>query len=56
MLYSILALLHLILWLIAAFEILTSAKDLGWKVVWLLIVFLLPLIGLVLYYLIARGK
>lgn len=53
---SILGLLHLILWLIAAVEILTSNKTLGNKVLWLLIVFLLPLIGLILYFLIGRGK
>ena len=54
--YSILGLLHLIFFLIAAFEILTGGKPLGQKVLWLLIIFLLPLIGLILYYLIGRGK
>ncbi|MGH7130564.1 MAG: PLDc N-terminal domain-containing protein [Phycisphaerales bacterium] len=56
MLYTILGLLHLILWLIAAVEILMSSKPLGNKVLWLLIIFLLPLIGLILYYLLGRGK
>lgn len=56
MLYTILAVLHLILWLIAAVEILKSSRDLGSKVLWLLVIFLLPLIGLVLYYLLGRGK
>lgn len=56
MLYTILGILHLILWLIAAFEILNSGKSLGSKVLWLLVIFLLPLLGLILYYLLGRGK
>jgi hypothetical protein len=55
-LYSILGLIHLILFLIAAFEILTSSKPLGQKFLWLLLIFLLPLVGLVIYYLVGRGK
>lgn len=54
--YGIIGLLHLILWLIAAFEILNSGKDVGYKVLWLLIILLLPFLGLVLYFLLARGK
>ncbi len=54
MLYSLLGLLHLILWLIAAVELFKSGRPLGEKVIWLLIIFLLPLLGLVLYYLIGR--
>ena len=55
MLYTILGILHLVLWLIAAVEILTSSKSLGNKVLWLLVIFLLPLIGLILYFLLGRG-
>lgn len=54
MLYRVLALLHLILWLVAAVEILNSTKSLGSKVLWLLAVFLLPVVGLVVYYLFGR--
>jgi hypothetical protein len=54
--YSILGIIHLILFLIAAFEILTGSKSLGQKILWLLIIFLLPIIGLILYYVIGRGK
>lgn len=54
MLYSILGLLHLIFFLIAAFEILTSKRDLMEKVLWLLLIFLLPLIGLIIYYFMGR--
>ncbi len=54
MLYTVLAVLHLILFLIAAFEILGSKRDLMDKVLWLLLIFLLPLVGLIIYYLIGR--
>ena len=56
MLWQILTLLHLILFLIAAFEILTSSKELLHKVLWLLLILLFPLIGLIIYYLMGRGK
>jgi len=56
MLYTILSILHLILFLIAAFEILSSSKPLGNKVLWLLLIFLLPLIGLIIYFLVGRGN
>ena len=56
MLYTILGVVHLILFLIAAFEILTSGKPLLHKVLWLLLIFLLPLIGLIIYFLLGRGK
>jgi hypothetical protein len=56
MILSILGLLHLIFFLIAAFEILTGSKSLGGKVLWLLIVFCFPLVGLILYYFVGRGK
>lgn len=55
MLYQILGLLHLILFLIAAFEILTSGKALLNKVLWMLLILLLPVVGLILYYLLGRG-
>jgi hypothetical protein len=56
MLYTILGVLHLILFLIAAVEILTGSKSLGNKVLWLLIILLFPLIGLIVYYVMGRGK
>jgi len=56
MLYTILGVLHLVLWIIAAIEILGSSKTLGSKVLWLLIILLLPLIGLIIYYVAGRGK
>ena len=56
MLYQILAVIHLILFIIAAIEILMSSKDLLKKVLWLLLIFLLPLIGLIIYFVAGRGK
>ena len=54
MLYQILGVIHLILFLIAGYEIITSNKDLGKKVLWLLLILLFPLVGLVIYYLLGR--
>lgn len=54
MLMKLLAVLHLVLWLVAAFEILNSTKKAGEKVLWLLLIFLLPVIGLVLYFFLGR--
>lgn len=56
MVYQILGILHLILFVIAAYEILSSSKRLLNKVLWLLLIFLLPVVGLVIYYLIGRAK
>ncbi|MBX3383461.1 MAG: PLDc N-terminal domain-containing protein [Phycisphaeraceae bacterium] len=56
MLYTIIGVLHFVLFLIAAFEVLTGSKPLGHKVLWLLLILLLPIVGLVLYYLLGRDK
>lgn len=55
MLYQILVLVHFILFLIAAFEILTSGKPLLHKVLWMLLILLLPVVGLIIYYVLGRG-
>jgi len=52
--YGLLGLLHLILWIIAAVEILRSSRPVTEKVIWLLVILLLPLVGLILYYLLGR--
>ncbi len=54
MIMKLLGVLHLVLWLIAAFEILNSSKPLQTKVIWLLVIFLLPFLGLLLYFLMGR--
>ncbi len=56
MLFKVLGLLHLILWVVAAVEILSSEKSAEKKALWLLVIFLLPVVGLVLYFLLGRGK
>lgn len=56
MVYSIVGILHLILWIWAIIDILGSGKSAGEKLLWILIVLLLPLIGLILYVLIGRGR
>jgi hypothetical protein len=53
-LYSLLGLLHLILWIIAAVEIVRSSRPIGGKVLWLLVILLLPLIGLIIYFVLGR--
>lgn len=55
MLEVILGIIHLVLFLVAAVEILGSNKSVGSKVLWLLLIFFLPLIGLVIYFLVGRG-
>lgn len=52
--YGILGLLILILDIIAIISILGAAKSVGWKVVWTLVVLLLPLLGMILYFLIGK--
>jgi hypothetical protein len=54
--YSLLGLLHLIIWIWAIVDILKSGKSSGEKLLWILVVFLLPLLGLILYILLGRGK
>ncbi|GDX97903.1 hypothetical protein LBMAG48_03070 [Phycisphaerae bacterium] len=50
----LLGLLHLILWVIAAVDIVKSSRSLGSKVLWLLVILLLPVVGLILYYVVGR--
>lgn len=56
MLYTILGIIHLVLWIIAVIEIIGSSKPALQKLLWILVVLFLPLIGLIIYYLIGRGK
>ena len=54
--YSLLGILHLIVFIWAIIDILKSGKDPLEKLLWILVVLLLPLIGLIIYILIGRGK
>jgi hypothetical protein len=54
--YGLLSLLHLILWIIAVVDIVKSDKSLLVKALWIVVVLLMPLFGIILYYLIGRKK
>lgn len=56
MLFGILGLVHLALWIWALIDILGSSMTAGNKILWLLVVLLLPVIGLIIYFLIGRGR
>lgn len=55
MLYSVLGIVHLVLLIIAVVDIVKSGMSIEKKLLWILIIALLPLIGLILYFLIGRG-
>jgi len=54
--YDIIGLLILILDIYAIYLIVKSSAEAGMKLVWVIVVLLLPLIGPILYLLIGRGK
>lgn len=56
MLYTILGVVHLVLFVIAAVDIVSSNKSLMAKLLWLLLIFLLPVVGLIIYFLMGRGS
>ena len=53
--YGIIGLIVLILDIIAIVSILGAGKSVGWKLLWTLIVLLLPVIGMILYFLIGKN-
>lgn len=53
---GIIGLIILILDIVAIVDIVKSSMDSGKKILWLLLVILLPVIGLVLYFLIGKKK
>ena len=55
LLYTVLGLIHLILWIIAAVEIIAGGKPLLHKVIWLLLILFVPLVGLIIYNLVGRS-
>jgi hypothetical protein len=54
--YSLLGILHLIVFIWAIIDILKSGKPGIEKLLWILVVLLLPVIGLIIYILVGRGK
>jgi hypothetical protein len=54
MIETILGVIHLVLFVIAAIEIVGSNKSIGAKILWLLLIFLLPIVGLIVYFFVGR--
>ncbi len=52
--YGIIGLIVLILDIIAIVSILQSGKSIGWKVLWTLFVLLLPVIGMIHYFVVGK--
>ena len=55
MVYSVLGIVHLVLLIIAIVDIVQSGMAIEKKLLWILLIALLPIIGLVLYYVLGRG-
>jgi hypothetical protein len=53
--FGILGLIVLVLDIIALVSIFQAAKPVGWKVIWALVVILLPIIGMIVYFLIGKS-
>ena len=53
---TLLGVVVLILDIIAIVDVLKSAMDTGKKVLWVLLILILPLIGMVLYFLLGKKK
>lgn len=51
---GLLGIIHVVLVLVALFDIIKSNRSTGSKIGWFLIVFFFPLVGLILYWAIAR--
>ena len=54
--YSLLGLVILVLDIIAIVSILKSGADTGTKLLWVVLVILLPVVGMVLYFLMGPGR
>ena len=54
--YSVLGLIILVLDIIAIVSILKSSADTGTKLLWIILVILLPVIGMILYFLMGPGR
>ena len=54
--YSFIGLVILVLDIIAIVSILKSGADTGTKLLWIILVILLPVIGMILYFLMGPGR
>ena len=53
---TLLGLIVLVLDIVAIVDLLKSAKDTGKKVLWVILILILPLIGMVIYFLVGKKK
>ena len=57
---SLLKLVGTILWVIlfvwSLLDIIRAHKDIGWKLVWIIVCLAFPIVGVIIYYLFARQK
>lgn len=51
---SLLGLIILVLDIIAIVDVIKSSKDTGKKILWILLIIILPVVGLILYFLLGR--
>jgi Phospholipase_D-nuclease N-terminal len=54
--FRLLSLVVLILDIVAIVSLLKSSADTGTKILWLLLIVLLPFLGMILYYLMGPGR
>ena len=54
--YSFFGLLVLVLDIIALISLLKSGADSGTKILWILLIVLLPVLGMILYFLMGPGR
>ena len=52
----LLALVVLVLDIIAIVDVLKSSQDTGKKALWILLILILPLVGMILYFLLGKKK
>lgn len=55
MTYGIIGALVLVLDVIAIISVLGSAKPVGWKLLWILLILILPVIGMIIYFLFGKS-
>lgn len=53
---GLLSLVVLVLDIVAIVDVIKSPKDTGMKVLWIIVILLLPILGLILYFFIGRKK
>jgi len=56
MIYSLVSLAILVIWIVALVDLLKSNTDTNTKILWAVIIILLPILGTILYFVIQRPK